>query len=100
MSLQKLLVVEDDEAFRDRMRGIFRHMDYEVTSVNTVSEGLAALNPAPYCVLLDLSLPDGSEEAILEKIQGDQLESRVVVCTDACDEARMKRVRELGASAV
>ena len=100
MLRRKLLVVEDDDTCRERMGRILRHLNYEVTSAATVSEGLAALDPPPHCILLDLSLPDGSGEAILEKIRADHLTSRVVVCTGECDEARLTKVREMGATAV
>src|SRR5258708_6840052 len=100
MSHLKLLVVEDDDTCRDRICSLLRHMDFDVASAATVSEGLAALDPPPYCVLLDLSLPDGARETILAKIRADRISSRVAVCTGDDEEPRLKRVREMGATTV
>lgn len=82
------------------MLGIFRHMDYDVVTAGTVSEGLAALDPPPYCVLLDLTLPDGPGEQILERIRARKLPSRVVVCTGECDPARLDDVRRFQPEAI
>jgi DNA-binding NarL/FixJ family response regulator len=95
-----LLVVEDDDGYRASIRSDLRHMDYEITAAATVSAGLAALDPPPDCVLLDLTLPDGPGEAILEKIRARDLPSRVVVCTEIDDRHSLERIEKLSPEAM
>jgi DNA-binding NtrC family response regulator len=91
----KLLVVEDDESIRSCWEVIFSQRGWEVVSVGTVSEGLAALEPAPDYLILDLSLPDGGGEAILRKVRDENLQTRVAVTTGDNDAARLRDIKEL-----
>lgn len=97
---KRLLLVEDNDTSREAVNKILVRMHYDVVSAATLSEGLEALDPPPYCVLLDLSLPDGPGEAILERINAEHLPSRVVVCTGEDDETRLNRVRRLRPAAI
>lgn len=97
---KRLLLVEDQESSREAVSSILGRMNYDVVQAATLAEGLDSLDPPPDCVLLDLVLPDGPGEAILERIQSEHLPSRVVVCTGDYDQKRLDRVRHLQPAAV
>ncbi len=57
----RILVVEDDPAFRDSLVRGLRQAGHAVDAAGTVVEALAKLGLEPYdAVVLDISLPDGS----------------------------------------
>ena len=60
------------------------------------AEGLACLEmePRPDCLLLDLDLPDGRGEAVLERVRRDHLPIRVAVCTGNGDRNRWRAVQD------
>src|SRR5262245_46225771 len=97
---KRLLLVEDHESSREAVSSILGRMNYDVVQAATLAEGLDSLDPPPDCVLLDLVLPDGPGEAILERIQAEQLPSRVVVCTGDHDEKRLNKVRHMHPAAL
>jgi DNA-binding response OmpR family regulator len=75
---RRILVVEDHEGSRAAIRRILAQIGYEVITAETVSAGLFALESLPSIILLDLRLPDGRGEAILEKVRADSLPCRVI----------------------
>src|SRR4051794_33742216 len=97
---RRILVVEDHDSSREAVRTILDVMGYEVATAATIAEGLAALEPPPDCILLDLMLPDGRGEAILERVLAEGLPCRVIVCTGDYDPDRLAAVRTLGADSV
>lgn len=73
-----------------------RREGFEVLTAATTAEAVAALDPAPDCVVLDLVLPDGEGETVLAKIRSEQLPVRVVaVVTGINDTLRLQRVSQL-----
>jgi hypothetical protein len=69
--------------FKERAHAVFLSAfpDLRMTVEGTVAEGLAFLDPAPHCVLLDLDLPGGGGEAILLEIRRNRSRTRVAVCS-------------------
>jgi DNA-binding NarL/FixJ family response regulator len=49
----------------------------------------------PDFLILDLRLPDGDGEAVLEAVKDAGLKTRVIVCSGAADPLRLLRLREL-----
>lgn len=91
----RVLIVEDHEGTRKALRGIFLRRGYCVDTATTVAEALERLDPAPSCIVLDLMLPDGKGETILEKVRQENLPSRVAVCTGSLDSSRLAAVQRL-----
>jgi len=92
----RVLVVEDDPPTRSALRSIFSRQGWQVATAATVDEGLACLDPAPDCIVLDLVLPDGGGEAILRKVRADSIPTRMVaVATGTNDPNRLAVVRNL-----
>jgi DNA-binding response OmpR family regulator len=101
MARPRVLIVEDHEGMRQALCGLFRRVGWEVTGVGTVAEGLAALRPAPECVVVDLHLPDGEGEAIVRWVKDAGLPTCVtVICTGTDDEARIRAVEALEPNAL
>jgi CheY-like chemotaxis protein len=97
MDPHRLLVVDDHEETRLAFRGLFARLGWEVHTARSVDEGLALLEtePEPCCLLLDLDLPDGHGETVLERVREKNLRTRVVVSTGSMDQARLTLVAGL-----
>jgi DNA-binding response OmpR family regulator len=62
-----ILVVEDDASTREMMVRILRRAGYNSHCAGTLAEAKVAVESKPSCVLLDLTLPDGSGLEVLER---------------------------------
>lgn len=80
--MQAILVVEDDPGVSKYLKELLTDNDYSVT---TVSDGVAALNSiqrlVPNLVLLDLSLPNMSGEAVCQEIREKYPKLPVIILT-------------------
>jgi DNA-binding response OmpR family regulator len=94
MPLGRLLIVEDHDTTRRSLARALGLLGFEVTTVGTVAEGLAALEPPPDGLILDLALPDGDGETVLEHVRRGALPTRVVVCTGSYDSDRLRLIAE------
>jgi DNA-binding response OmpR family regulator len=86
LSFPRVLVVEDHEATRAALAGMFSRRGWDTRSTGTVAEALDCLSPIPDCVILDLNLPDGPGEAVLHTIQERELPVRIVAVVTATSE--------------
>ena len=77
-----LLVVDDDEPFRQRLARAMERRGFAPVMAESVSEGLAAVRQKPpaYAVV-DLRLEDGNGLDVVEALRELRPESRVVVLT-------------------
>src|SRR5687767_4674040 len=96
MDRLRVLIVEDDPHSRKALATLFRRSGWRPIQAATVAEGVAGLDPAPDCAVLDLRLPDGDGEAILRKIRRESIPVRVVaVVSGESDPSRLGEVAEL-----
>ncbi|MDC7239791.1 MAG: response regulator transcription factor [Spirochaetales bacterium] len=59
--MEKILVLEDNEAIRESIENYLKLCDYDVVSCGSVSEAAASLEEnTPDLAILDISLPDGN----------------------------------------
>ncbi len=102
MSTHRVLIVEDHEPTRNILRMIFLRKGWATLEAGTLAEGLdfLAREPRPDCVLLDLDLPDGRGEAVLERVRRDRLSIRVAVCTGNGDRVRWDAVQQYQPEAI
>ncbi len=64
-----MLVVEDDARQRDSIRALLGNDDVQITAVESGAEALAQLRTATFdCVVMDLTLPDMTGDALLEQM--------------------------------
>ncbi len=67
--VHRVLIVEDDAIQRDAVSRLLTSHDVETITAGTASECLALLQTETFdCMVLDLSLPDSSGHALLEKL--------------------------------
>jgi DNA-binding response OmpR family regulator len=81
-----VLIVEDDQSTCDLMTRLLGRSGYKVRCAATLAEAYARLTPAPCCVLLDLTLPDGSGLEFLRHVRGANLTIPVAVLTGVAGE--------------
>jgi DNA-binding response OmpR family regulator len=79
MDKLRVVITDDNEQACKVLAALFEKNGWEAVQAGTVAEGLAALDPTPDCLILDLSLPDGPGETILRKVREENLSVRVVV---------------------
>jgi DNA-binding response OmpR family regulator len=97
---ERILVIEDDSASHEVLRKLLLRWGFDVLSAMTVAGADALLREEPDFVILDLMLPDGEGERILERIRSEGLPTRVFVASAVCDADRLDRVRSLRPDAV
>jgi len=95
----RMLIVEDDKTTSNLLRSIFTHKGWQVETAGTVLEGLAALDPPPDCLLLDLILPDGDGMDVLKQVRSKALATHVVVMT-SLDPSSLTGIQRLKPEAV
>ncbi len=77
-----LLIVDDDERFRNRLARAMESRNFAVTSADSVREGkLLARQMAPAYAVLDLRLGDGSGLDVVETIRSARADARIIVLT-------------------
>ena len=98
---RKLLLVEDDRTTSNALRGILSLRGWYVTVATTVREGVEAVGRERFCaVVVDLVLPDGDGEAVLDelrrRVEGSESSVRAVVATGVSDQGRIEAVSRRG----
>jgi two-component system response regulator RegA len=79
---KRLLIVDDDRPFRERLAKALERRGFVVTAVEKVSEGIAmARLQMPKFAVLDLRLQDGSGLDVVPVIREADPNSRIVILT-------------------
>jgi len=77
-----LLLLDDDAPLRTRLGRALESRGFEVTLVGSVAEAVDAVRlHAPAFAVLDLRLEDGNGLTVVEAIQADRPDARVVMLT-------------------
>ncbi len=78
----KILVVDDEELIRNRLRDLLELDDYEVYLAENGIKGLEVFDPKnPDAVLLDLKMPGMDGLEVLEKIKESETNAEVIIIT-------------------
>lgn len=79
---RSLLIVEDDKPFLDRLSRAMEGRGFEVTSCDSVSEGLAHIGrTAPAFAVVDLRLGDGNGLDVVSALKSRRPDARAIVLT-------------------
>jgi DNA-binding response OmpR family regulator len=89
-----MLIVEDDISTRKVMHQIFAHRGWEVRPAASVAEALSELSHAPDCAIIDLMLPNGAGEQILEFLHAGKATTRILVVSAVIDADRINGVAD------
>ena len=95
-----VLLIEDDSTSSYALGTILRRQGWEVTTAKTLAEGMRQLDARPHQVILDLMLPDGDGDKILQHIRASNLPMRVMVTTGSLDPAQLARVNSHAPDAI
>lgn len=77
-----LLIVDDDDRFRERLALAFRRRGYEVVTAGSAEEAVAAAGRIPFtAAVLDLCMPGDNGLVLLERLRGLRPDLRVLVVT-------------------
>jgi ActR/RegA family two-component response regulator len=87
-----VLVVEDDPSTMRAWTSILTRKGFDVLAAGTVEVAVAKLELRPSFALLDLTLPDGNGESVLEAIHALGLPTKVVVVSGSADQERRKKI--------
>lgn len=92
--LDRILVIDDDEAFRARMRALLEGMAKEIREASGGVEGLGEMRRArPDVAFLDLRMPDLSGVDVLDEMKADTMlrDIPVVIVTATEFQADLRR---------
>ncbi len=82
--MRPILLIEDEQAQRELVRHVLEPRGFEVTEAENGVQGIALLERREYAVIiLDLRMPGGSGEFVIQWILANRihLRSRVLICT-------------------
>ena len=96
--LPKLLVLDDDEPFRNRLVRAMEKRGFAVTSASSVAEGLKAVrDDAPSHAVLDMRLTDGSGLDVVAALRDANPDARIIMLTGYGNIATAVNAAKLGA---
>ncbi|WP_441515681.1 ActR/PrrA/RegA family redox response regulator transcription factor [Bradyrhizobium sp. 2TAF24] len=95
---RSLLIVEDDKAFLERLARAMESRGFEVTSCETVADGLAEIGKhAPAFAVVDLRLGDGNGLDVVSALKRQRPDARAIVLTGYGNIATAVTAVKLGA---
>ena len=95
---RRLLIVDDDKSFLDRLARAMESRGFQVSTAETVAAGLAQVSTAPpaYAVV-DLRLNDGNGIEVIQALKEKRPDARAVVLTGYGNIATAVTAVKLGA---
>ena len=79
---KSLLIVDDDNPFRDRLARSMEKKGFKVTQAESVTSGIQkAKENKPAFAVIDLRLKDGNGLEVVKEIQQSKKESRIIMLT-------------------
>ena len=79
---KSLLIVDDDNPFRDRLARSMEKKGFKVTQAESVKSGIQkAIENRPAFAVIDLRLKDGNGLEVVKEIQQSKKESKIIMLT-------------------
>ena len=100
MGNKRILIIDRDTHYRERLRRQFSGRGWSVAVAATVDEARTRLDPPPHCILRELALGDGPGVTVLRQVVADDVPTRVILCTGESDSIRLARAARLGPEAI
>lgn len=93
-----ILIAEDERAISKALQLKLTKLGYEVTAVFNGKQALDMLSSMEYdLVLLDLMMPEVDGFAVLEQLQKDKKNQKVIVSSNLSQDSDFAKAKELGA---
>jgi len=94
---KKILIVEDDEGFRDIVKTSFQGTEFETITAEDGEEGLKKEEEEhPDLILMDIMMPKMNGIQMAKKLKKDGITVPIIYLTNANDEERISEVMEMG----
>jgi DNA-binding response OmpR family regulator len=90
-----VLLLEDENSASEAMTQLLDHYGCAVKHAKTLLEAMPVLPLGPKFAILDLMLPDGGGERVLDLIRRRKLATKVIILTGCRDRDRLKEVARL-----
>lgn len=98
MAKPKILIVDDEERFRNTMSKLLRLKGLETSDAGSGKEGLGLLRDGGYdIVLLDIRMPEMTGVEVLSEIKKIDAGIEVIILTGYASVDTAKKIIELGA---
>ena len=79
---KRLLIVDDDRAFCQRLARAMESRGFEVNAVSSVTEGMSAIASAPPAfAVIDMRLADGNGLDIMSELKARRPDARAIILT-------------------
>jgi two-component system response regulator DctR len=90
-----VLLLEDDDTSADAIGQLLQHYECDVKHARTILEAMPLLPLVPKFAILDLILPDGGGDRVLDLIRRRRLPTKVIILTACRDREKLKEVARL-----
>lgn len=91
-----VLIVEDEAVMAKILSRHLTGRGYQVATVETVEQANECLTQNPQAAIIDIKLPGGDGELLIEHIKSLLPDCRILVWTALPDGSRLDHVREMG----
>lgn len=89
------LLLEDDAASAESLMQLLHHYEWDVRVARTLLEAMPLLPLVPMVAILDLMMPDGGGDRVLDLIRRRKLATKVVILTGCRDRERLQEVARM-----
>ena len=80
---KSLLIVDDDNSFRERLARAMKKKGFDVTQAEGVKEGINLVKIKKHAfAVVDLRLKDGNGLEVVKELQNLNLKSKIIMLTD------------------
>ncbi|MBI4115344.1 MAG: response regulator [Candidatus Omnitrophica bacterium] len=99
--MPKLLVIDDEPAILDMIKGHFEVRGYKVVTAGDGSEGLEAVkSEKPDLILLDLKMKKMDGDEFIRRAREEGVKTKIVVITGFQEGNLVKRVEQMGVDGI
>jgi DNA-binding response OmpR family regulator len=90
-----VLLLEDDVASAEALTQLLVHYEWDVRLAKTLLEAMPLLPMVPAVAILDLMMPDGGGDRVLDLIRRRKLSTKVVILTGCRERERLQETARL-----